>query len=126
MRGPLLPPPPRRVLAGAEVPTVNVAFLLLVFFLLAARLAPPAALDVDPPVGAGEAAGPARVVELDAAGALAFGAARGEAALGALAAGEGPVLLRADADAPGAAVAALLPRLLAAGASRVDLEVRPR
>lgn len=124
MRGPLLPPPRRRAPADAAVPTVNVAFLLLIFFLLTARLAPPAALEVVPPEGAGGAPSEARVVELDAGGALAFGALRGAAALEAL--GEGPVLLRADGRAPAAEVAALLPRLAAAGAGPVELELRPR
>ncbi len=125
MRGALLPPPRRRAPADAAVPTVNVAFLLLIFFLLTARIAPPSALEVTPPSGAGQAIGAAaRVVELDAAGTLAFGGARGEAALAALARGEGPVLLRADAGAPAQVLADVLPRL--AGSGRVELEVRPR
>ncbi len=125
MRGSLLPPPRRRAPADAALPTVNVAFLLLIFFLLTARIAPPAALEVTPPSGAGRAPGDAaRVVELDAAGTIAFGGALGEAALAALALGEGPVLLRADAGAPADLLAEILPRL--AGAGRVELEVRPR
>ena len=124
MRGPLLPLPRRRAPADAAVPTINVAFLLLIFFLLTARLAPPGALEVVPPEGDGAAPPEARVVELDADGTLAFGALRGDAALAAL--GEGAVLLRADAGAPAALVAALLPRLTAAGAGPVELELRPR
>ena len=128
MRAPLLPPPRRRAPAGADVPTINVAFLLLIFFLLTARLAAPDALDVTPPEGRAAGTDPAEaVVELDAEGRIAFGALRGAAAVAAAGgAADGAVLLRADGGAPAGAVAALLPRLRAAGAERVALEVRPR
>ena len=123
----LLPPPRRRHRADADVPTINLVFLLLVFFLLTATLAPPDPLGVEPPGGAGAPAAPSGVLSVGADGTLVFADARGEAALAALAArGPGPLTLRADARLPGAALATLLPRLHAAGATRVDLVLAPR
>ena len=124
----ILPPPTtRRHRADADVPTINLVFLLLVFFLLTATLAPPDPPGVAPPEG--EGAGPARGEALSVAadGTLAVGAARGDAALAALAErGPGPVVVRADAALSGEALAALLPRLRAAGATRIDLVLAPR
>ena len=119
--------PRRRHRADADVPTINLVFLLLVFFLLTATLAPPDPLGVAPPEGEGTAAPPGEAVSVAADGTLALAGARGEAALAALASREpGPLVLRADAGLPGEALAALLPRLRAAGATRIDLVLAPR
>jgi biopolymer transport protein ExbD len=124
--------PRRRPPGESIVAMINVVFLLLVFFLMTARLAPPEPLEVTPPESATEGTAEGEVVLFLAAdGALAFGTARGEAALAALAAALAEasgtaVLLRADAAAPARAVAALLPRLAALGAGEVRLVTRGR
>ncbi len=121
--------PPRRPPREAIVPMINVVFLLLIFFLMTATLTPPAPLSVTPPAAQGadpQAEGRALLFAAD--GTLAFGTDEGEAALvaalmaalGAPTAG-GPLTLRADADLPGAALAALLARLAAGGADEVRL-----
>ena len=123
----ILPPPPRRHRADADVPTINLVFLLLVFFLMTATLAPPDPLGVAPPSGAGEAAASGQALAVAADGTLALGDARGADALAALGArGPGPLVLRADGRISGEALAALLPRLRAAGATRIDLVLAPR
>ena len=124
----ILPPPTtRRHRADADVPTINLVFLLLVFFLLSATLAPPDPLTVVPPEGEGEASVRGETLSVAADGTLAMGDARGGAVLAALAArGTGPVVVRADAALSGEALAALLPRLRAAGATRIDLVLAPR
>ena len=123
----ILPPSPRRHRADADVPTINLVFLLLVFFLMTATLAPPDPLGVAPPSGEGEGAAQGQALSVAADGTLGLGEARGDAALAALAErGPGPLTLRADAGLPGEALAALLPRLRAAGATRIDLVLAPR
>ena len=124
----ILPEAPRpRHRADADVPTINLVFLLLVFFLMTATLAPSDPLMVEPPEGEGARAAPGPVLAVGADGTMALGEARGEAALAALNAREpGPLMLRADAALPGEALAALLPRLRAAGATRIDLVLAPR
>ena len=105
------------------VPMINVVFLLLIFFLMTAEIAPPPPVEVAPPEATAETpAEGADVAYLMAGGTLAYGAARGEAALAALAAREAetPLTLRADAGVEAALLAALLPRLVAAG-QRIEL-----
>lgn len=123
-------PAPERI-----VPMINVVFLLLIFFLMTAELAPPDPVEVTAPLA--EVALPSTqdgrpVFYLGADGTRVFGQARGEAALTALAAAcaqsdcaASAVLLRADAQAPGTALAALLEALAARGITRVDLAVTP-
>ena len=123
----ILSPPARRTRADADVPTINLVFLLLVFFLMTATLAPPDPLGVSPPSGKGDAAGQGVSVTVAADGTLAVGEARNEAALATLSArGPGPVVLHADAGLQGEALADLLARLQAAGATRIDLVLAPR
>lgn len=136
------PPAPAR--EANLLPMINVVFLLLVFFLIAARLAPPEPFAVTPPEAAAQdpAAGDFALY-LGPAGELGF-----EGALSAAAEGDAPVLaaleaaragycaaqdcaarpphllLRADAGAPVARLAALLPQLGAAGFAQVDLVTR--
>lgn len=137
------PEHPRRPPPESIVPMINVVFLLLIFFLMTARIAPPPPFEVTPPrlADAGAAPHDTLTLHLSAAGEPAFGAARGErAALAALAearaaacGGTGcdgdaaPALtLRADAAAPGARLAALLPQLARMGFARVELVTQPR
>lgn len=123
-------PRPRRAMRETTVPMINVVFLLLVFLLMTAQIAPPVPLDVTVPVAADMAApeaGPAELV-MGADGVLAFGAFRGEAALAAAAAAaaSGALTLRADAAAPGAELADVLARLAALGLAEARLVTGPR
>lgn len=111
------------------VPMINIVFLLLVFFLMTASIAPPEPFETRPPeaVTPDGAAGPARL-HVSAAGALAYGAASGPEALAAAIAeaagqeGEGAVLVvQADAALPAASLARLLGRLAQGGIARVEL-----
>lgn len=121
----LLPPRPRRRLAEPVVPMINVVFLLLIFFLLAAQVGPRPPFAVTPPVGRAEAAEPAAILFVSADGDAAFGTLTGDAAISA-AAGLEKLRISADEALDGATLAALLNRLAASGASSVDLTVRGR
>lgn len=107
------------------VPMINVAFLLLIFFLLAARVEPPEPLDVIlPEVDNASASNPAsEVLYLSLDGTIAFGDLRGEAVFGAL--HDGPVTLRADRSLDATELAAVLDRLHEAGVHDVSLAVLP-
>ncbi len=124
------PRPRVRTRPEAIVPMINVVFLLLIFFLMTAEIAPPAPFDVTPPQAGAEAGIEAgTVLHLSADGRVAFGGAEGAAAWDALAAraeGAGPLPVRADAALPAAEFAALLRRLAETGAADVELAVRPR
>ena len=122
------PPRPRRRPAENIVPMINVVFLLLIFFLMTAQIAPPDPFDVSPPTARAEDPGDARdILYVAADGRLAFGAARGEAVFEALGdrAAEGPLMLRADAALDAADLARLLPRLAAVGVTDIALVATP-
>ncbi|WP_201150810.1 ExbD/TolR family protein [Rhodovulum sulfidophilum] len=59
------------------VPMINVVFLLLIFFLMSARLVPPAPFEAEPPRADGAEPAAGEMLHLSASGDLAFGAARG-------------------------------------------------
>lgn len=121
------PRPVRHRPPESVVPMINVVFLLLVFFLLTAQIAPAPPFEVSLPEA--EATSPPeaeRVFHVGADGMPALGEARGEAAWAALAEGEGPLTVRADADVPAAEMARILSRLSTAGIDDVTLTVRPR
>ena len=111
------PPPARTERRENIVPMVNVVFLLLIFFLLAAQIAPPEPIEVAVPTAAGEAhAERQTALYVTSESELAFGDYRGTAALDALekwlAAEEAGLLeVRADGRADGAAIAALMAEL---------------
>ncbi|WP_116130736.1 biopolymer transporter ExbD [Tropicimonas sp. IMCC34043] len=127
----LIPEPPRPHRGEPILPMINVVFLLLIFFLISAELAPPEPFPVDVP--SAEREDPAEgelTLFLDAGGQLGFRDATGEAAvLAALQAAvqdicgadgcsdeaRPRVRLRADRAVEAATVAALLPRLGAIG-----------
>lgn len=128
--------PGRRPSPGiAVLPLVNIAFLLLVFFLLAGRLSDPTPFPVALPT-----ATPAAEEESDAAGSAAIVATVHIAADGTVA-WQGEVLasvaaiplpapletLRIEADraSPAAISLALIERARAAGVARVDLITTP-
>lgn len=134
--------PPRRPPAENILPMINVVFLLLIFFLISARLTPPEPFPVTLPDSASGTEGDGDgVLYLAADGRIGYRDSEGDAALAALAAdldafcpvldcappGERPALtLRADAGVPAADLARLMPKLAALGFGRVDLLVQPR
>jgi|SRR6056297_3339210 len=133
------PDPPRRKPPETIVPMINVVFLLLIFFLMTAQIAPPDPFEINPPdvEQTGDPAEGAFTLYLAASGKLAYRDARDqEAALEALQTdkaaycAEGgcsqdvpplPLVLRADAGVSGAALAALMPRLAQAGFAEIRL-----
>ena len=119
---------PRRPAALDAVPMINVAFLLLIFFLLAARIAPPDPLAVTlPEADAATESTPGDALYVAADGALAFRGATGEAVYAALAsaAGDAPLAMRVDRNLDGADLADILARVAEAGVSEVTLIVSP-
>ena len=119
----LAQPAPRRVRENV-VPMINVVFLLLIFFLMTAQIAPPEPIALTPPEAeAGERPGAERALHVGADGTLAYGDARGDAALDAVSRRDQdtPLRLRADAELPAEELAALLPRLAQAGIDRIAL-----
>lgn len=123
------PARPSRARQESVVPMINVVFLLLIFFMISSELAPAPPFDVSPPETDGTDAATDRADDtlyVDAAGEIAWGGLRGEAALQALfARGDAPLEIRADASLPAREVAALLARLAAAGVADVRLATRP-
>ncbi len=123
--------PPRRRNDSNIVPMINVVFLLLIFFLLAARITGPMPFDQKLPETRristqADPRDPAFHVGAD--GAMGFGALRGEAALAAVlaAARGGPVRLYADARLPGRRLVRILSRLREGGVARVNLILAAR
>lgn len=112
----------RRKRAGGDsvVPMINVAFLLLIFFLMTAVLVPPDPFQVTPPQASAMTAKPVPgTLVISADGDLALGQTRGEAIYAALP--EGPLRIRADADLDGAQLVAIVGRLADAGVVAVEL-----
>lgn len=107
------------------VPMINVAFLLLIFFLMTAVLAPPDALTVALPEAetpVAEASPDVLVILAD--GNLALGNIRGDAVFEALP--DGPLQIRADAGLEGAVLARIMKRLAAQGVTSIELLTAPR
>ena len=79
--------PPRAPRGESIVPMINVVFLLLVFFLMTSRLAPPEAFEVTPPAAEAPGAdGEGAALLVSAEGELAWRDLRGDAALAGFAA----------------------------------------
>lgn len=124
---------PRREPAENIVPMINVVFLLLIFFLMTATIAPPDPFEVGLPASSSEATAETdQALYVNAAGDFAFAGKQGEDAFAALrAAGVGqqdapPLIIRADRNVPGAKIAALLKRLLALGITSSQLVAEAR
>ncbi|WP_230374332.1 ExbD/TolR family protein [Pontivivens ytuae] len=103
---------------------INVVFLLLIFFLMTAQIAPSDPFEVELPASEGQQPAEGRdVLYVSAQGELAFDGARGEAVFNAVASEElrGPLLIRADARVSAVEIATLLPRLSAIGISETVL-----
>lgn len=106
--------PPRKPRGESIIPMINVVFLLLIFFLLTAQIAPSTPFPLTPPESRSEVPAAARdVLYISAEGELAWNDSRGEAVWDKIAAreGAGPVEIRADAAAPAAGLARHLGRL---------------
>ena len=124
------PARPRRRPAEAIVPMINVVFLLLIFFLMSAQIAPQAPFQVTPPLASGSAPGDSGdSLFLSADATPGYAGASGAGAWQALAersAREAPLLIRADAELPAAALTQVLKRLAGLGITNVTLATRPR
>lgn len=114
--------PERKPLPESIVPMINVVFLLLVFFLMTATIAPPDPFEVALPESRSEEPSETDLaLYLSADGQLSWDGVEGEAALLALAeSGRGrdagdPLIIRADRELPGVEIARLLARLAALG-----------
>lgn len=120
--------PIRRTPRESIVPMINVVFLLLIFFLMTAQIAPPDPFEMDLPQALEEAEidGTA-VLWLAADGTPAMDGVTGDAVWSALAAlGPDVVLsIRADQALPGVEMARLMQRLAALGLQDVQLAVQP-
>ena len=117
---------PKKRQAGEPVlPMINVVFLLLIFFLLSSQIAPGAPFAVTPPeLEKGEPSVTEAVLFMSADGRLHFSGAEGGDAMAAVMAQASeidPLTLRADAEVPARAVAALITRLRDAGIKAVTL-----
>ncbi len=128
---------PRRSAQENLLPMINVVFLLLIFFLISARLTPPEPFSVTPPqaTAVAEAEG-AFTLYIGADGQMGYHDTMGDAAFVSLeaalaaycadaaCAADLPILtLRADAALPAARLAALLPRLAGLGVAKLELVV---
>ncbi|TQS71498.1 biopolymer transporter ExbD [Rhodobacteraceae bacterium] len=133
--------PPKRTSNASLLPMINVVFLLLIFFLISAKLAPPEPFPTEPPKSVAEAEADGEfTVHLGAQGQLGFRAdvvepdgdtaaliealqsARTEFCASADCGATAPkLMLRADQHVPAQRLAALLPKLGQAGFARVEL-----
>jgi biopolymer transport protein ExbD len=124
MSAPDFSPPPRKAMRESVVPMINVVFLLLIFFLMSAQIAPPDPIEITPPIVTRldqPLTDSARMAFLGRDGVLIHEGLIGAEALEALAAQPGPVLLRADAELGAGAFATVLRDLAQAGISEVTL-----
>ncbi|MEM8958517.1 MAG: biopolymer transporter ExbD [Pseudomonadota bacterium] len=125
--------PPRSTRKEAIVPMINVVFLLLIFFLMTAQIAPPDPFEVVLPAAERETQAEGTLtLYVSAEGGLAYQDAQGEAAIAALseAAITGgdqflPVQIRADAGVEAVEIARLLRSLSEAGAQQITLLTAP-
>jgi len=128
----------RRRPPDSHVPMINVVFLLLIFFLMTAQIAPPAPIEVTPPIAVAEDPTDGTfTLYMGADGKLAYAdvlgteeaLARLQSAKEALCPIEGcttgtvspTLVLRADAAAPAATLAELMPRIAQAGFAQIQL-----
>ena len=114
---------PRRASREPVVPMINIVFLLLIFFLMTAQIAPPTPFDVVLPSAEGDEDSATDALYLSAQGEVAFGTTRGDTAVAAAVAAHGSATLRvvADANLSAATLAKTLAQLAALGATRIEL-----
>ncbi len=111
------PARPRRRTAENFVPMINVVFLLLIFFLMSASIAPPDPFDTSPPSSAADATPDPDTLYVGQTGQLSYEGQTDATALVALRHRDQdmPLTIRADAALPANTLAALLPKLATAG-----------
>lgn len=117
---------PKRRPTEAILPMINVVFLLLIFFLMTAQIAPRAPFAVTPPDAPAEGAPQGEgVLFAGSDGALFYNGLQGDALWAELSArtSDTPLILRADTALDGPGFAALLTRLGAMGITSVELVV---
>lgn len=120
------PTPPRPARENI-VPMINVVFLLLIFFLMTAQIAPPDPFEITPPASTADSPAEApSVLHVAADGQLAYGDLRDDAVFEALAANppQTPLLLRADTGLDASRLPGLLARLHRAGVTDIALVTR--
>jgi biopolymer transport protein ExbD len=122
--------PPRRLPPEPYLPLINVVFLLLIFFLIVARMGPSDPLPVTAPVADGTKVGGKIALYLAADGTLAHGAVVGNTAMNALANTRAsacaapcaaPLLLHVDRATSAQRLAAVMTQLAAMGWGDVQL-----
>lgn len=120
---------PKRRTGENIVPMINVVFLLLIFFLMTAQIAPLDPFEISPPVSdSTQTAASPEILFVGADGTIAFQTFRGEAVFAALSRLEHsqPLLIRADAATKATTLARLLPQLAAVGITDVAVVTGPR
>tara|TARA_R110002167_G_scaffold346596_2_gene557341 strand:+ start:53882 stop:54265 length:384 start_codon:yes stop_codon:yes gene_type:complete len=118
--------PRARPKADSIVPMINVVFLLLIFFMMTARITQPAPFDVTPPKAQSEQEPQdAATLYVAADGQLGLDGQSGDTVWDALALlpDGAPLTLRADAALPARDLSRILARLADAGITAVDLVV---
>lgn len=111
-----------RARVESVVPMINVVFLLLVFFLMTATLAPPDPFETVPPSAERTvAAEPGTVLFVGAGGELALGELRGEQIYEIAGGSAESLVVRADARLEAARLTAILSRLAANGVTEIRL-----
>lgn len=116
--------PPRRPRTESIVPMINVVFLLLIFFLMTAQIAPPEPFQVMLPSAEREDPAEGEVtLYVSAEGLIGFLDFENDAAISEAVAiaGNEALMVRADAGVNASTVAALLRELAQAGAKDVTL-----
>ncbi|MEM9060870.1 MAG: biopolymer transporter ExbD [Pseudomonadota bacterium] len=120
--------PHRKPPTESIVPMINVVFLLLIFFLMTATIAPTEPFEVAPPQSSAEIPAEAQQpLFVSASGELAWDDIRGDAVFAAIAtAGLGStddniLVIKADQAAPGVDIARLLKQLATFGIVRSQL-----
>lgn len=113
--------PARRPRGESVVPMINVVFLLLIFFLMTATIAPPDPFATVPPEAApADPADRGATLYIGPTGALAFAEARGDTAIAAVPT-DVPLVVRADATLAATDLARILARLAETGVTEVRL-----
>ncbi len=116
---------PKRPTGESVIPMINVVFLLLVFFLMTAQIAPPEPFEVEPPVADNETPAQGKAtLHVSKDGELAYEEARGEEAVLSALAGypeDTPLMLRADKAVAAKDIAALMPKLASIGIHSLKL-----
>ncbi|MFN3722290.1 MAG: ExbD/TolR family protein [Paracoccaceae bacterium] len=129
------PDPPRRPAQENLLPMINVVFLLLIFFLISARMTPPEPFAITPPQAQAEAEALGEFTLFIAAdGRIGYRDSLGDAALATLAAARidlcaakdctatpPRLTLRADAALPAARLAQILPQIAPLGFAQIEL-----